>query len=321
MKTTFIIAFLLIFVNAGAQSPLLDHWFVNNYIINPAITGIEQYMDVQVGSRHQWTGIPGAPESYFVTLHSPLGNPRPNAGFSKIPKPKNKDEYNYKGFRKTVHHGLGGLIYMDKAGPFSTIEAQLSYAVHIPIGKQLFLSAGGSAGIYQRKLDTELISNNVRNDPAVVQFEQRSSLSLRTGFWLYSPKFYLGVSYNDFFQGEDREQLRTVVSTAGYRFDSKVAGTHFTPYAIYRYSNYLQSYDFGMKVDWDRKYFIGSTYRSTQDVILYIGASPNYLLSFTYLYNLGSENSLTSQSGGSHEIILNLRVRNKEQIPCPQLMW
>ena len=52
----------------------------------------------------------------------------------------------------------------------------------------------------------------------------------------------------------------------------------------------------------------------------YLGASINFLMSFTYLFYSGAIESFTAGSGGTHEFQLNFRFNNKERIPCPQKM-
>ena len=314
---------MLVFTGHGmlAQSPVLDQWFLNNYLTNPAITGIEQYMDVQLSSRLQWTGVDGAPSSHFLSVHTPLGNPRSKNGFTKTPTPNKPTEYNYKSRRYQPHHGLGGLVYMDRVGPFANLEANISYAYHIPVAEGLFLSAGASVGLFRQALDTDLVSIPVQGDPAISGFNPNSTLVLRPGLWLYGEQFYLGASLSEFFNPEDQDQLRTTIVTTGYRFDSSAEGVHFTPYALARINTIRNNYDLGMKVDWRRLVYIGATYRSTNEAVIYLGASINFRMSFTYLYNTGSERSFTSGAGGTHEFQLNFRVRNRERIPCPQRMW
>ena len=54
------------------QKPQYTQYTLNNYLLNPAITGIEDYADLKLGTRHQWSGLEGAPESYYATLHMPV---------------------------------------------------------------------------------------------------------------------------------------------------------------------------------------------------------------------------------------------------------
>src|ERR1700712_2519845 len=57
----------------GQQQPQYTQYLINNYILNPALTGIENYTDVKISHRHQWVGLQDAPVTTYLTLHSPLG--------------------------------------------------------------------------------------------------------------------------------------------------------------------------------------------------------------------------------------------------------
>ena len=55
------------------QRPQYTQYVLNNYIINPALSGIENYTDVKISSRDQWVGLNGAPRTMYLTVHSPIG--------------------------------------------------------------------------------------------------------------------------------------------------------------------------------------------------------------------------------------------------------
>src|SRR5215212_12177513 len=55
------------------QKPHYTQYILNQYIINPALTGVENYIDVKISHRHQWVGIQDAPVTSYFTIHSPLG--------------------------------------------------------------------------------------------------------------------------------------------------------------------------------------------------------------------------------------------------------
>jgi type IX secretion system PorP/SprF family membrane protein len=65
-----LLAFTTIQVNAQ-QRPQYSQYMINNYLLNPAITGIEDYADIRVSHRRQWVGLDGAPVTSYVTAHTP----------------------------------------------------------------------------------------------------------------------------------------------------------------------------------------------------------------------------------------------------------
>ena len=72
-KFKLIIAFLL---GCGAvqaqQKPYYTQYILNNYILNPALSGIENYTDVKLSYRSQWAGINGAPTTMYLSVQGPI---------------------------------------------------------------------------------------------------------------------------------------------------------------------------------------------------------------------------------------------------------
>ncbi|HAK11946.1 MAG TPA: hypothetical protein DCO78_08210, partial [Chitinophagaceae bacterium] len=57
---------------SAQQRPYYSQYILNNYIINPALAGIENYTDIKLSHRRQWTGIADAPVTTYLTVHAPL---------------------------------------------------------------------------------------------------------------------------------------------------------------------------------------------------------------------------------------------------------
>src|SRR5881396_3541479 len=69
------------------QRPHYTQYILNNYILNPALSGIENYTDLKISGRDQWVGLNGAPQTFYLTIHGPLGkaNYRTNATSYQVP--------------------------------------------------------------------------------------------------------------------------------------------------------------------------------------------------------------------------------------------
>ncbi|MFI5453507.1 type IX secretion system membrane protein PorP/SprF [Pedobacter sp. UC225_61] len=71
--------YLIIFIigislsSFGQQRPQYTQYIFNNYLLNPALSGIENYTDFKAGYRKQWSGIEGAPQTTFAAAHWSLG--------------------------------------------------------------------------------------------------------------------------------------------------------------------------------------------------------------------------------------------------------
>jgi type IX secretion system PorP/SprF family membrane protein len=77
MKRLLLSVFLSVIVLHFAiaqQKPQYTQYVLNNLLINPAVTGIENYIDMKTGYRSQWTGLQGAPVTSYITGSLPFGS-------------------------------------------------------------------------------------------------------------------------------------------------------------------------------------------------------------------------------------------------------
>src|SRR3982751_6784723 len=88
------------------QQAQYSQYMNNNYILNPGATGVEDYIDVKFSYRTQWTGLEGAPKTYYASITSSLGKWR------TTDKRTMRD-------RRRPFHAIGGLVYNDVTGPTS----------------------------------------------------------------------------------------------------------------------------------------------------------------------------------------------------------
>ncbi len=58
---------------SAQQQPYYTQYILNNFILNPALAGIENYWDFKVSYRNQWVGLQGAPRTLYLTVNAPLG--------------------------------------------------------------------------------------------------------------------------------------------------------------------------------------------------------------------------------------------------------
>src|ERR1044071_10331828 len=74
MKKLLILYFTVVYIQAAfaQQKPHYTQYILNQYILNPALTGIENYTDVKLSHRHQWAGLQDAPVTSYLTIHTPL---------------------------------------------------------------------------------------------------------------------------------------------------------------------------------------------------------------------------------------------------------
>src|ERR1700712_607269 len=72
-------------IAAAQQLPQYTQYVFNNYLLNPAVSGIENYTDAKLGYRSQWTGLNGAPVTSFLTINAPIGDEFINGDATAFP--------------------------------------------------------------------------------------------------------------------------------------------------------------------------------------------------------------------------------------------
>ncbi len=331
---------------SAQQRPYYTQYILNNYIINPAVAGIENYWDMKVSHRMQWVGLQDAPVTTYFSIHGPLkrsaydresatsfhasgANPRGNAYWQDYEKAEN-------------HIGVGMAIIDDHTGPLNTINAYGSIAYHLGIGPKTNLSFGLSAGFTQVSLDASKLdfigggntSSPLNVDPAVQGSGVLNTLKpdISAGMWLYSRDYFVGLAAQQIVPVDViyTTKTNTVSSTgqlvphlflsAGYRFS---AGEDFTilPSTQIRYINPLPiGVDLNVKVQYQDVFWAGATYRVQDGFAGMLGLNVNGIMTVGYSYDY-TTSELNQVSKGSHEIILGFLINNKYGDWCPRNLW
>ena len=108
----------------------------NNYAINPAVSGMYDYYQVNSTIRDQWAGMNEGPRTTVISIYG-----------------KNKRNI-----------GLGGTVYNDVTGPTSRIGAAASYTYTFSVTDRMKLSLALQAGFTQFKIIKDLQTEHL-NDP------------------------------------------------------------------------------------------------------------------------------------------------------------
>ena len=344
MKKIVLIAVVCCFIGNTAFSqakPYYTQYILNNYILNPGITGIENYTDVKLSYRNQWAGINGAPVTSYFTIHKPIGKKdmRTNATSFQVPGehpggPKAWDEYAV----SPAHHGLGLQVVNDKAGYISRWSAAVSYAYHMPLSVKTSLAAGLNVGVSSVSLDRSKIEwgNLDPNEPAIGY--NNGSISkikpeIGAGIWLYSARYFLGVSVLNIIPGKakfvkDASYGETFTpnffASGGYRFAVSDDISVLPSVMVQYWQPQLTSLHANVKMQYQDFLWIGASYRHADLVGGYsgmIGVNVSNTFTFCYPYEHTSSSRLQTFTKGTHEIVLGFLIGNKYGSSCPRNLW
>lgn len=208
VKKPLLIGMLLLGVACAQaqQDPQFTQYMFNTLYYNPAFSGLEGVTKFTAIHRSQWLGyVPtvgsgGAPTTQIITGTAPL-------------------------FK--INGGFGGYVMNDRLGPQNNLEAQLSFAYHLPVANGK-LSLGLRGGFYSQTLDFDKYIATDPGDPLLGKAGKQSQTrpDLAAGAFYRKEKYYAGVSFSHLIKSEfdfDIGQRSTLQShmyfTGGYFYD------------------------------------------------------------------------------------------------------
>ncbi|MHA6246295.1 PorP/SprF family type IX secretion system membrane protein [Pontibacter sp. CAU 1760] len=298
------------------QRPQYSQYMLNNFLLNPAITGIEDYADVRVSHRQQWMGLDGAPVTSYVTAHTPL----------------NKGASGNKYHKALAHHGIGASFHTDKTGPLRRSGASLSYAYHLPLTTTLNVSAGAAAGLIRNSVNSSELEFTNPNDPLIGGGNINNNVfDLNLGLWLYSRNFSVGVAgaqllenAGSFQPAESREPSldlqRHYFLTGSYRFEPTPTLDVIPSVMLKLADPSPASIDASVRVLYDERFWVGASYRHQDALVGMVGVYVSPLLDISYSYDATTSN-LNRVSAGTHEVVVGFKLLNNRRIICPQWVW
>jgi len=196
---------ILVFISVGLygqQSAQYSQYTFNNYGYNPAFAGTAKCLDFRLGTRLQWLGFEGAPNSTFVSGHTRLAS---------------------KYFKNQGFHAVGGYIEQDDVHLTTRTAFKLGYAYHTKISSKYTMGLGIFAGL-QQYLTDDVFGGEANPDPVLAN---ASGSVLRypdimPGILLYSKNLYWSFSINQLYfksinLGQDQTQVNQYYFGAGHR--------------------------------------------------------------------------------------------------------
>lgn len=265
----------------GQQDAQYTQYMYNMNVLNPAYAGSKGVPSLGLIGRSQWVGLDGAPNTFTVAYHSPVG--------------------------RAV--GLGMSVIHDEIGPVAedNVFVDFSYTIFTSdIGRLAF---GLKAGITFLDVD-EL--NTLDPDPLNVPIHQTSP-NFGAGAFYYTDKYYVGLSVPNILETRHLEkdggtvssasEKQHIFATAGYVFNlsstlkfkpsTMIKATSGSPVSVDLSANFL----FNDNME------LGLSYRFDDSISGLIGfnVSKDFRLGYAYDFT-------TSRFGdfnqGTHEVFL-----------------
>jgi len=343
MKKIFLLATSLgISIMAISQAkPSYTQYILNNFILNPAVAGIENYTDIKGSYRNQWTGINGAPVTSYISIQGPINKPDLRTGPTSFKvkgiNPRGKDYWDQY-VSPPAHHGIGMVLVNDKAGYINRWSLYGSYAYHKPLSPRMTLSAGFNAGISSVNLDRSKIdfASTDPNDPAIGYATgelKKIKPEVGAGLWLYSSRFYAGLSVLNIIPGKanfvKNDKYGTFYTpnyflTAGYRILLNDDLNLIPSIMVQYWQPQLTAIHVNAKLQYLDQIWVGGSYRHSDLVAGYsamTGVNISNTFNVSYAYEVATTNRLRTYTGNTHEIVVGFLLGNKYGDSCPRNVW
>ena len=274
----------------------LSHYMFNMPAFNPAAIAENGMINVSGQHRIQWVGMPGAPQTTYFTINSPL-----------------------KTDAKSVH-GAGIKFLNDKIGAFSNQSAHLQYAYKRKIGK-----GTASLGLDVGFVSVGFIADSVRNATINSEFHDflgdtaiptsdvtGMSADFSAGLFYSAPKYYLGFSYVHLNApkirlNEDKTEFNVrgvMYGTGGYDLTLPNSKWNLRTTALAKSDMVSWQAELSSRLEYDARFWGGLSYRFQDAAVVFAGINVMNGLTISYAYDLPVSKILRASSG-SHEIFIS----------------
>lgn len=309
------------------QRPHYTQYILNNFIVNPALAGIENYTDIKLSARNQWVGIDGAPQTFYASVHGAIDKKdfRENAtSFSMIGQNTHGNVFPEYFDAMSPHHGIGFTAINYSTGYINRTTALANYAYHMGLTNELSISAGFGAGASMVSINADKISLAEPNDPAIgTAVGKLTSIKpeLNAGLWLYSPRFFAGLSAQQIIPAkldlvESSLNQSTLIPhlflTSGYKFRISY-NIYVLPSVMVRYISALPvGLDLNCRFQYQDLMWVGGNFRKDDGFAAMAGFHLNNKFQVSYAYDLNKGKYLLStMNRGTHELVLGFLIGNR----------
>jgi type IX secretion system PorP/SprF family membrane protein len=280
------------FVESSAQlNPMSAVYYQNQYLANPAMAGVQQQLTLNAGIRQQFSTMPGAPVTQFVTA-----------------------DYGFAG-----KAALGLQVHNDRAGLLKRTRAAASFAYHLPLDQD---SRHLSFGLSLSFADDDINLAGLRgdyDDPDVYGVNLRETyLDADFGMAYRTGKLQVqGAVTNlkrllkkDAYRATDQPVFFTAVS---YRIPASFA--MIEPKVVFRGVNgYRNLLDAGVNFEFSSpsvsKVNLLALYHSAGSATFGIGINWNNRLSINGMYTTNTS-PLQGYTTGDYELGISYGIFNK----------
>jgi type IX secretion system PorP/SprF family membrane protein len=294
MKRILCLLILCLGIQKGFSQTLprvYNQFFMNPYVYNPAMAGVEGHTVVFFMYKDQWAGIDGAPNHSNVSFHVPL-----KGGLA-----------------------FGAMAYNERAGLYSQNGGKVTGGYLVSIDREHFFRFGMSLGAGNNTLNFGEFDSP--SDPAFQNLIKNESFLIGDiGFAYHFGHFNVGLALPtifgyDLFSQEStqinvrpQDNLLFKINYRGHLGDNIAV----EPHLLYRYNKYLSNQLEAtvifhlLHIVW-----VGGTYRQDAGFVALLGAKFWEKMGVGYSFEYGNP-STAALIGGTHEIHIGYHLGTRK---------
>jgi type IX secretion system PorP/SprF family membrane protein len=275
------------------QIPVLEHYLVNPYLINPATAGLNGN-NAYINIRNQWQGFVGAPQTQLLTLDGSL---------------------------KGDKVGLGLMVKNDRMNILGSTAAYFTYNYAIKLSPAQRLRLGLSGGLNQNRIIFENIIAEVPSEMQLFSTNQSATnFDFNAGLHYSFNEFSIGAAVNHimpsrFFYENNYTanqltftNIRHFVINSQYNFKLKGGKLELQPSVLAKGAQGLPFVvEGGITTTYKKIAWFTARYTHQVGYTAAIGGKIADNLTLAYAYGISSKKIMT-QNNGSHEILVGYKL-------------
>lgn len=274
------------------QLPLYSQYYFNQFIYNPAATGLNNETNAFLMHRQQWSGLAGAPVTNAFTID---------------------------GFMDSKNVGLGLIIFNDVQDITERLGIYGSYAYRLTLSDDMQLRFGLALGFLDNRIDFSRAVVKDASDPMLLSGMQRKSgMDANLGVSFNWKTLRVGVSVPQLLS--QRLEYENLDTRSFYQLNRHYLGTisykyifneeqilAIEPMVMTRFlPNTPLQYDANLMGSWRDMVWLGASYRSNYAVGVNARVKLFGNLSIGYAYDI-ILTPLKTSAGLSHEFMLGYK--------------
>ena len=285
--------FLLSDFMFAQQDPQYTQYMYNMNVVNPAYAGSKESLSLTGLYRKQWSGLDGAPETFTLSIHSPVGE--------KV--------------------GLGLSAIKDELGPVKETNVYADFSYTLDLSASLKLALGVKAGVTFHDVGLTGLELIHPGDPFFSENIDNTYPNVGAGAFLYADNFYVGLSAPNLIKSVhlDENGLKYgseelhYFATAGYIFDIN-DNFKLKPSVMVKSSfDAPVSFDANLNALFFERFEIGGSYRLDDSFSGVVGFQISPMLRVGYAYD-HITSDLSAITSASHEVILTFDLYFKKKV-------